>query len=80
MFAYKFVVVDSKGKTKIEVFDSSGSAHAAMGYYAGENDYGMQIHEGRWIETDRSIVYEGDDPMFNAKGYVARALPGDVKE
>ena len=80
MYDFKFVVVNSKGKATEQVFGSNHEAHFAMGAYAASHELNATLHQGRWQDTARSVMYKGDDPMFGAVGYVAQCTKDDDDE
>jgi len=83
MYDFAFVKVIN-GKSQTEVFESANSAHAAMGAYAGQHDLNMHIHDERWRFNSKSLMYKGDNPMFNTMGYVVQVnsetLPDQEKD
>ena len=74
MYKFKFVTVLKNGKTTEKLCDSNHEAHAYMAVHATENGLSMNIHSGRWADADKSVIFEGDDPMFNIAGYVAKVV------
>jgi hypothetical protein len=82
---YEFAFVRTvNGKSKTETFVSTSGAHAAMGVYAGQHDLNIHINDERWRKDSKSVMYEGDNPMFNIIGYVFQindeTMPGDTKK
>ena len=75
MYSFQFVKVMGNGKQKTETFRSIQSAHTAMGIYAGKHDFNVDVHQERWREDARTIMYTGDNPILGTVGYIAQVGP-----
>lgn len=74
MYRFSFVRIIN-GKSKTESFHSVHAAHTAMGIYAGKHDLNINVHEDRWRENAKSIMYKGTDFTFGTVGYVTQEGP-----
>jgi hypothetical protein len=74
VYQFQFVRI-IEGKAKPENFSTIQAAHTAMGIYAGIHDLHVDVHQSRWREDARSIMYEGSNPVFGILGYVAQIGP-----
>jgi hypothetical protein len=68
-YSFKFVRTIN-GKTTEERYPDNQSAHAAIGYYAGQHDLHVECIKGRFLATSKSVMYKGDDPLMGVVGYV----------
>ena len=72
MYDFAFIKVVNNGESETEIFESANGAHVAMGIYAGKHDLNTSVHDERWRTDSKSVVYEGNNPMFNTMGYVVQ--------
>jgi hypothetical protein len=83
MYDFAFVKVVN-GKSQTETFESANGAHVAMGIYAGQHGLNVHVHEERWRFNSKSVMYKGNNPMFNTAGYViqvnAETAPDQMKK